>query len=164
MEYVINPIIITLLGAALIWVAVKAGELATKLHMEESRSRLLFLHLTETQAALQTALGGGWQLADPNKDVFLLPEVAILDFSDTLTGGKRDQYQRSSKVRIFLDPDLYERVVNATCSGIPISFRGLEWKIIEFGQNRVGTEFSYIGGPQSECILELVTYAAKKAG
>lgn len=158
-------VIIAVLLTALVVMWNRIVDLTTHLRETIRRAERAEAHLHETQAALQTALGGGWQLADHTKDVFLLPEAAILDFSDTLTGGKREQYRRSSTVRVFTDQDLYQRVINADRLGIPISFRGLEWRLTELGQigpSGCHGEFTYVGGPQSECILELVTYAARK--
>lgn len=118
-------------------------------------------HLGETQAALQTALGGGWQLADPASDVYLLPESAILDFSDTTTGGQREQFSRSADVTLIMDSDLLRRIQTCYLGQLPISFRGLEWKSVRCQQERAETQFEALSENVFRTTLSLVTYAAR---
>jgi hypothetical protein len=125
--------------------------------------RWLECHFAESQAALQTALGGGWQLADPDKDVFLLPESAVAEFTDTLSGGIRELYRRSATVLMLMDDDLMRRVLEADWQGLPVSFRGLEWRLAQVSHPRCGG--GYLGAQTIEGLyhtsLELVTSAAR---
>jgi hypothetical protein len=145
MEHVILVASLLILGFGCLYLAVKLDSVATKLRVAqgqiewfERRVEVLTNHLNETKAALQLALGGGWQLASPDRDVFLLPESAVLDFSDTLSGGVREQYRRSARVSLLLDDDLWRRITRADSSHIPLAFRGLEWRITEVGYPQGG--------------------------
>lgn len=108
----------------------------------------------ETGLALQDALGGGWQLADPQKDIFFLPESSVLEFDDHTSGGGREQMRREISVEIVADQDLMDRLMKCDYNYLPVAFRGLEWKLKKTVEaHEVYSDFTKAG-------FEMFAYAA----
>lgn len=152
-------VLFSLAGA---WLVLQLLYTRVMLKKERSRSYCLFLHLGETQAALQTALGGGWQLADPDKDVFFLPESAILSYTDETTGGRQEQTRRNARTSIYVNNELLARIMDSERRGLPIAFRGLEWRMVEVGQSRICYGDRCHLGEDPTMDLRLVTYADRE--
>jgi len=127
------------------------------------RYRLAERHLAESQLALQEALGGGWTMAQQASQAFLLPEAAVMSFYDETSGDRRERVERKARVVVYPSAveGLMQQIIECDRRQIPVTFRGLAWRLMDVAMSGRGTGRGYIGQAEMEEVeLTLAAYAS----